>query len=181
MGTNKSCRRGWRKTHMKKKLLHLTVNEEHHELHISPKKLLVEILRDELGLTGTKRGCSTGSCGACTVLLDGAAIKSCSVLAIQADGARITTVEGLAAGAKLTPLQLSFLDLLDDLWGQRGPLSQPTAAALQLFPGPGGAYVTEDGFLQLPRQRITYPPRSGRPALPGRLLRSRGDRSRPRR
>jgi carbon-monoxide dehydrogenase small subunit len=95
---------------MKKKLLHLTVNEEYHELHISPKKLLVEILRDELGLTGTKRGCSTGSCGACTVLLDGAAVKSCSVLAIQADGATVTTVEGLADGAELTPLQLAFLD-----------------------------------------------------------------------
>ncbi len=95
---------------MKKKLLQLTVNEEYHELHINPKKLLVEILRDELGLTGTKRGCSTGSCGACTVLLDGAAVKSCSVLAIQADGARITTIEGLADGAELTPLQQSFLD-----------------------------------------------------------------------
>ena len=95
---------------MKKKLLHLTVNEEYHELHINPKKLLVEILRDELGLTGTKRGCSTGSCGACTVLLDGAAVKSCSVLAIQADGSRITTIEGLADGAELTPLQKSFLD-----------------------------------------------------------------------
>lgn len=95
---------------MKKKLLHLTVNEEYHELHINPKKLLVEILRDELGLTGTKRGCSTGSCGACTVLLDGAAVKSCSVLAIQADNAKITTVEGLADGAELTPLQKSFLD-----------------------------------------------------------------------
>ncbi len=95
---------------MKKKLLHLTVNEEYHELHINPKKLLVEILRNELSLTGTKRGCSTGSCGACTVLLDGAAVKSCSVLAIQADGARITTIEGLADGAELTPLQKSFLD-----------------------------------------------------------------------
>ncbi len=95
---------------MKKKLLHLTVNEEYHELHINPKKLLVEILRDELGLTGTKRGCSTGSCGACTVLLDGIAVKSCSVLAIQADKAKVTTVEGLADGAELTPLQKSFLD-----------------------------------------------------------------------
>jgi carbon-monoxide dehydrogenase small subunit len=95
---------------MKKKLLHLTVNEEYHELHINPKKLLVEILRDELGLTGTKRGCSTGSCGACTVLLDGAAVKSCSVLAIQADNAKVTTVEGLADGAELTQLQKSFLD-----------------------------------------------------------------------
>ncbi len=95
---------------MEKKLLHLTVNEESHELHINPKKLLVEILRDELGLTGTKRGCSTGSCGACTVLLDGAAVKSCSVLAIQAEGAKVTTVEGLADGKKLTALQQSFLD-----------------------------------------------------------------------
>jgi aerobic-type carbon monoxide dehydrogenase small subunit (CoxS/CutS family) len=95
---------------MKKKLLRLTVNEEYHELHINPKKLLVEILRDELDLTGTKRGCSTGSCGACTVLLNGAAVKSCSVLAVQADGASVTTVEGLADGAELTPLQKSFLD-----------------------------------------------------------------------
>jgi len=95
---------------MKKNLLHLTVNEEYHELYINPKRLLVEILRDELGLTGTKRGCSTGSCGACTVLLNGAAVKSCSVLAMQADGANVTTVEGLADGAELTPLQQSFLD-----------------------------------------------------------------------
>lgn len=95
---------------MKKNLLHLTVNEEYYELHISPKKLLVEILRDELGLTGTKRGCSTGSCGACTVLLNGIAVKSCSLLAMQADGMKVTTVEGLADGAELTPLQKSFLD-----------------------------------------------------------------------
>jgi aerobic-type carbon monoxide dehydrogenase small subunit (CoxS/CutS family) len=95
---------------MEKKLLHLTVNGEPYELYINPKKLLVEILRDELGLTGTKRGCNTGACGACTVLLDGAAVKSCSVLAVQADGAEVTTVEGLADGAKLTPLQKSFLD-----------------------------------------------------------------------
>jgi aerobic-type carbon monoxide dehydrogenase small subunit (CoxS/CutS family) len=95
---------------MKKKPLHLTVNGERHEFHINPKKLLVEILRDELGLTGTKRGCSTGSCGACTILLDGAAVKSCSVLAIQADGAKVQTVEGLADGTELTSLQKSFLD-----------------------------------------------------------------------
>jgi aerobic-type carbon monoxide dehydrogenase small subunit (CoxS/CutS family) len=95
---------------MEKKLLHLTVNGEQHELYINPKKLLVEILRDELGLTGTKRGCNTGACGACTVLLDRAAVKSCSILAMQADGAKVTTVEGLAEGPKLTPLQRSFLD-----------------------------------------------------------------------
>jgi aerobic-type carbon monoxide dehydrogenase small subunit (CoxS/CutS family) len=95
---------------MKKHLLHITVNDEYHELYIKPKRLLVEVLRDELGLTGTKRGCNTGSCCACTVLLDGAAVKSCSVLALQADGSEIVTVEGLAQGDKLTPLQRSFLD-----------------------------------------------------------------------
>lgn len=95
---------------MEKRLLRITVNGEQHELYIKPKKLLVEVLRDDLGFTGTKRGCNTGACHACTVILDGKTVKSCSVLAVQADGARVTTVEGLADGAKLTPLQISFLD-----------------------------------------------------------------------
>ena len=95
---------------MKKILLHLTVNHEYHELYIKPKRLLVEVLRDKLGLTGTKRGCNTGACCACTVLLNGAPVKSCSVLAMQADGAEVTTVEGLAEGVELSPLQRSFLD-----------------------------------------------------------------------
>lgn len=95
---------------MEKKLLRITVNNEYHELYIKPKRLLVEVLRDELDLTGTKRGCNTGACCACTVLLNGVTVKSCSVLAMQADGAKITTVEALADGAKLSPLQMSFLD-----------------------------------------------------------------------
>lgn len=95
---------------MEKQLLHITVNSEYHELYIKPKKLLVEVLRDELGLTGTKKGCNTGACSACTVLLNGASVKSCSVLAMQADGTEITTVEGLADGGKLSFLQRSFLD-----------------------------------------------------------------------
>lgn len=95
---------------MGKLLLRLTVNNEYHELYIKPKRLLVEVLRDELGLTGTKRGCNTGACGACTVLLNRTAVKSCSILAVQADGAEVTTVEGLAEGANLSPLQRSFLD-----------------------------------------------------------------------
>jgi len=95
---------------MEKQLLHMTVNDEEYEVYIKPKRLLVEVLRDELALTGTKRGCNTGACCACTVLLDGAVVKSCSVLAMQADGAEITTVEGLADGTKLDPLQRSFLD-----------------------------------------------------------------------
>jgi len=95
---------------MTKQLLRLTVNSEYYEVYIKPKRLLVEVLRDELDLTGTKRGCNTGACCACTVLLNGVSVKSCSVLAMQAEGAEITTVEGLAEGAKLSPLQRSFLD-----------------------------------------------------------------------
>ncbi len=95
---------------MEKRLLRITVNNETHELYVKPKRLLVEVLRDKLGLTGTKRGCNTGACSACTVLLDGVSVKSCSVLAMQADGTEITTVEGLAEGGKLSPIQRSFLD-----------------------------------------------------------------------
>jgi carbon-monoxide dehydrogenase small subunit len=95
---------------MPKQLLCLTVNGEYYEVYIKPKRLLVEVLRDELGLTGTKRACNTGACGTCTVLLNGLSVKSCLVLAMQADGAEVTTVEGLAEGAKLSPLQRSFLD-----------------------------------------------------------------------
>lgn len=95
---------------MEKQLLQISVNGEAHEVYIPPKRLLVEVLRDELGFTGTKRGCNTGACCACTVLLNGITVKSCSVLAVQADGAEVTTVEGLADGATLSPLQRAFLD-----------------------------------------------------------------------
>jgi aerobic-type carbon monoxide dehydrogenase small subunit (CoxS/CutS family) len=95
---------------MEKQLLHITVNNEYRELYINPKRLLVEVLRDDLALTGTKRGCNTGACGSCTVILNGLPVKSCSVLAMQADGAEVATVERLAEGGKLSPLQRSFLD-----------------------------------------------------------------------
>ena len=95
---------------MKKKLLHLTVNEEYHELHINPKKLLVEILRDELGLTGTKRGCSTGSCGACTVLVNKEAVRSCQFPLKDVKGKEVLTIEGLAKNGDLHPLQKAFID-----------------------------------------------------------------------
>ncbi len=86
----------------------LTVNGEEHRLEVEPRLLLVHALRDHLGLTGTHVGCDTSNCGACTVHLDGQAVKSCTVLAVQADGAEITTIEGLGTEANLHPLQEAF-------------------------------------------------------------------------
>jgi len=93
-----------------KQELRLTVNGQPYELYIKPKTLLAEVLRDHLGLTGTKRGCNSSACGACTVILNDMAVKSCSILALQADGAEVVTVEGLAKGAELHSLQKAFLD-----------------------------------------------------------------------
>ena len=84
------------------------VNGERHERDVEVRRLLVHFLRDDLDLTGTHVGCDTGNCGACTVLLDGVAIKSCMLLAVQADGARVETVEGLSPDGELLPLQAAF-------------------------------------------------------------------------
>jgi aerobic carbon-monoxide dehydrogenase small subunit len=84
------------------------VNGERYEREVDARRLLVHFLRDDLDLTGTHVGCDTGNCGACTVHLDGKAVKSCMVLAVQADGAKVRTVEGLAPDGELTPLQRSF-------------------------------------------------------------------------
>ena len=86
----------------------LTVNDSSHSLELEPRELLVYVLRERLGLTGTVVGCDTSSCGACTVLLDGESVKSCTVLGVQADGCEITTIEGLAGDGDLHPLQESF-------------------------------------------------------------------------
>jgi carbon-monoxide dehydrogenase small subunit len=88
--------------------LTVTVNGEERSTEVETRLLLVHYLRTALGLTGTHVGCDTTSCGACTVLLDGVPVKSCAVLAVQADGREITTVEGLAAGAELHPIQEGF-------------------------------------------------------------------------
>ena len=93
-----------------KKELKLTVNGQPYELYVKPKTLLVQVLRDHLALTGTKRGCNESSCGACTIILNGMAVKSCSILALQADGCEVLTVEGLATDTKLHPVQRAFLD-----------------------------------------------------------------------
>jgi carbon-monoxide dehydrogenase small subunit len=86
----------------------LDVNGVEHNLEVEPRLLLVHALRDELGLTGTRVGCDTSNCGACTVHLDGKAVKSCTVLAVQADGASITTIEGLGGEDDLHPVQEAF-------------------------------------------------------------------------
>ena len=87
----------------------ITVNDRVFERDVEPRLLLVHFLRDQ-GLTGTKIGCDTSQCGACTVLMDGMAVKSCTTLAVQADGSRVTTIEGLADNGQLTALQEAFWD-----------------------------------------------------------------------
>ena len=88
----------------------VTVNGEAREADVEPRLLLVHLLRDTFGLTGTHVGCDTSNCGACTVVLDGRSTKSCTVLAVQADGSEVRTIEGLAQGATLHPLQQAFWD-----------------------------------------------------------------------
>ncbi len=86
----------------------IEVNGRRYDREVAPRTLLVHFLRDELGLTGTHVGCETSLCGACTVLIDGRAVKSCTQLAVQADGASVTTIEGLATNGELHPLQAAF-------------------------------------------------------------------------
>jgi len=91
--------------------LRLTVNGDLHEVHLSdPRPTLLDVLREEIGLTGTKKGCDRGQCGACTVLLDGRRVNSCLTLAMSADGADILTIEGLAKGGHLHPVQAAFVE-----------------------------------------------------------------------
>jgi len=113
-----------------KKLLTITVNGERHELAVEPRRLLVELLREDLGLTGTKHGCGEGDCGTCVVLLDGRPVNSCLVLALEAAGHEVTTVEGLAPGADLHPVQSAFLDAGAVQCGFCTPAMVLTAAAL---------------------------------------------------
>ncbi len=90
----------------------VTINGEARPLRVAPSRTLLDVLRSELGLTGTKKGCDVGDCGACTVLLDGTPVNACLVLAVEVDGAAVTTIEGIApAAGQLHPLQQSFMDL----------------------------------------------------------------------
>src|SRR4030043_258875 len=92
------------------KQIKMIVNGKSYELNIKPWRTLLEVIREDLGLIGTKEGCGLGECGACTIIMDGKAVNSCLVLAVEADGKQITTIEGLATDDKLHPIQQAFVD-----------------------------------------------------------------------
>jgi carbon-monoxide dehydrogenase small subunit len=93
-----------------KKLIRLTVNGEQREVLVEPRQTLLDMLRYDLGLTGAKEGCGDGNCGSCTVLVNGQAVNSCLVFAVEMDGQDVTTIEGLAQGGVLHPLQQAFVE-----------------------------------------------------------------------
>src|SRR5436190_22735920 len=93
-----------------KKKIHITLNGQERILEVVPYRLLLDLLRDEIGLTGTKEGCGTGDCGACTVLLNGKAVNSCLIFSGELDGADIVTIEGLKIGPELHPVQRAFVE-----------------------------------------------------------------------
>jgi carbon-monoxide dehydrogenase small subunit len=95
---------------MKLRTIELTVNGQSHEVAVRPNRRLIDLLREDLALTGTKEGCSVGVCGACTVLIDGRTASACLTLAVMAAGRSVTTIEGLAEGDELHPVQKAFLD-----------------------------------------------------------------------
>jgi carbon-monoxide dehydrogenase small subunit len=95
---------------MESQHIRLMVNGEEHDVFVSPNETLVEVLRDRLELTGTKMGCGEGACGTCTVLLDGKPVRSCLTLAVEVQGQEIVTIEGLAVGAELHPVQVAFME-----------------------------------------------------------------------
>lgn len=95
---------------MKTIKIKLNVNHRKYDLDIQPNALLVDVIRDVLGLTGTKKGCEIGECGACTIIMDGKAINACLVLAIQAEGSVVLTIEGIANNGNLHPVQKAFLE-----------------------------------------------------------------------
>jgi carbon-monoxide dehydrogenase small subunit len=95
---------------VKKRIVSLSVNGDHFDLAVTPRQTLVEVLRNELGLTGTKRGCDSGACGVCTVIIDGRARLSCLTLAVDVEGYSITTIEGINRNDELHPLQQSFIE-----------------------------------------------------------------------
>jgi aerobic carbon-monoxide dehydrogenase small subunit len=122
--------------------LNMQVNGQAVQLQVPSQRLLVEVLREPLGLTGTHVGCDTSQCGACTVLLDGQPVKSCSVLALQAEGCSVTSVEGLAADGERHPIQQAFIDCHGLQCGYCTPgMIMATAALLQHTPNPSAQQI----------------------------------------
>ena len=122
--------------------IEVTVNGAAHQVDVEPRLLLVHLIREELGLTGTHIGCDTTHCGACTVLLDGVPVKSCTVFAVQADGGEIRTVEGLEQGGELHPIQQAFTEKHGLQCGFCTPGMMMTGAALlESNPDPDEAEV----------------------------------------
>ena len=120
----------------------LTVNDVAHAATVEPRTLLVYFLRDDLGLTGTHVGCDTSQCGACTIHLNGRAVKSCTILAVQASGADITTIEGLARAGTLHPVQEGFREKHGVQCGYCTPgMIMSAAALLQMNPSPTDAEI----------------------------------------
>jgi len=121
----------------------ITVNGKLNEVDIEPSTLLLDLLRDKLGLTGAKRGCETGYCGCCTVLIDGKAIHSCSILAMRARDHEILTIEGMESVEKLHPIQQSFLELNAAQCGYCTPgMIMSARALLDANPAPTHAEVS---------------------------------------
>jgi aerobic carbon-monoxide dehydrogenase small subunit len=122
--------------------INLSINGQAHEADVEPRLLLVHLIRDVAGLTGTHIGCETSICGACTVHLNGAAVKSCSILAVQADGAEITTIEGLASNGELHPVQEGFWECHGLQCGYCTPgMIMATSALLKANPNPTEAEI----------------------------------------
>lgn len=120
----------------------LSINGQAHEADVEPRLLLVHLIRDVAGLTGTHIGCETSICGACTVHLNGAAAKSCAILAVQADGAEITTIEGLANSGELHPVQEGFWECHGLQCGYCTPgMIMTTSALLKANPNPSEADI----------------------------------------
>ena len=124
--------------------IRVKINGKDYEDEVEPRLLLVHYIRDKVHLTGTHVGCDTGNCGACTVFLNGKAIKSCNMLAVQADGAELTTVEGLAKDGALHPVQEAFLDKFAVQCGYCTPGMMISALALiKSNPNPSEAEIRE--------------------------------------
>ena len=124
--------------------IEITVNGRKRRFDVEPNKLLINLVRDELYLTGTKYGCGIGECGACTVLLDGEAVLACMVLAVDADGRCVETVEGVADGDKLDPIQETYIEEGAIQCGFCTPgFIMTTKALLKENPGPSEAEIRE--------------------------------------